>query len=164
MGMMKEICSSKNYMKSLDIIPMRLIPTGNPSSVDLTLKATANDFNMWPHSFELCLRVSLGPDRMTIISQIKNTDTTSFAFTLAFQNYLSVSDISEVRVEGLETLDFLDNLNHGKRFTEQPDAITFDGEVDRVYTKTSGNIAIIDHERKRTMVIRNEALPDAGTL
>lgn len=36
---------------------------------------------------------------------------------------------SEVRVEGLETLDFLDNLAHRKRFTEQADAITFDGEV-----------------------------------
>lgn len=161
MGIMKEICSSKNYVKSLDNIPLRLIPTGNPSSVDLTLKATANDSNMWPRSFELRLRVSLGPDRMTIISHIKNTDNTPFSFTLAFQNYLSVSDISEVRVEGLETLDFLDNLQQGKRITEQPDAITFDGEVDRVYTRTPGNIAIIDHKKMRTMVIRNEGLPDA---
>ena len=39
------------------------------------------------------------------------------------------SVFSEVRVEGLETLDYLDNLQQGKRFTEQPDAITFDGEV-----------------------------------
>lgn len=36
---------------------------------------------------------------------------------------------SEVRVEGLETLDYLDNLLHRERFTEQADALTFDGEV-----------------------------------
>lgn len=36
---------------------------------------------------------------------------------------------SEVRVEGLETLDYLDNLQQGDRYTEQADAITFDGEV-----------------------------------
>lgn len=36
---------------------------------------------------------------------------------------------SEVRVEGLETLDYLDNLMRRERFTEQADAITFDGEV-----------------------------------
>lgn len=36
---------------------------------------------------------------------------------------------SEVRVEGLETLDYLDNLLKRKRLTEQADAITFDGEV-----------------------------------
>lgn len=36
---------------------------------------------------------------------------------------------SEVRVEGLETLDYLDNLQNRERFTEQGDAITFEGEV-----------------------------------
>ncbi|KAJ0678521.1 putative glucose-6-phosphate 1-epimerase [Helianthus annuus] len=161
MGTMKEICSSKNHVKSLDDIPLRMSPTGNPSSVDLTLKTSSNNLNMWPRSFELRLRVSLGPDKMTIMSHIKNTDSTSFPFTISLQNYFLVSDISEVRVEGLETLDFLDNLQQGKRFTEQPDAITFDGEVDRVYTRTPGNIAIIDHKKKRTIVIRNEGLPDA---
>lgn len=34
-----------------------------------------------------------------------------------------------MRVEGLETLDYLDNLMDRQRFTEQADAITFDGEV-----------------------------------
>lgn len=36
---------------------------------------------------------------------------------------------SEVRVEGLETLDYFENLNNRTRYTEQADAITFDGEV-----------------------------------
>ena len=36
---------------------------------------------------------------------------------------------SEVRVEGLETLDYLDNLSQKERFTEQGDAITFESEV-----------------------------------
>ena len=36
---------------------------------------------------------------------------------------------SEVRIEGLETLDYLDNLSHKERFTEQGDAITFESEV-----------------------------------
>lgn len=36
---------------------------------------------------------------------------------------------SEVRIEGLETLDYFDNLMNRTRFTEQADAITFDGEV-----------------------------------
>jgi len=34
-----------------------------------------------------------------------------------------------VRVEGLETLDYLDNLQENERFTEQGDAITFESEV-----------------------------------
>lgn len=34
-----------------------------------------------------------------------------------------------MRVEGLETLDYFDNLHRRERFTEQADALTFDGEV-----------------------------------
>jgi len=41
--------------------------------------------------------------------------------------YLHV--FSEVRVEGLETLDYLDNLQNKERFTEQGDALTFESEV-----------------------------------
>jgi glucose-6-phosphate 1-epimerase len=37
--------------------------------------------------------------------------------------------ISEVRVEGLETMDYLDNLKAKERFTEQGDAIVFESEV-----------------------------------
>lgn len=36
---------------------------------------------------------------------------------------------SEVRVEGLETLDYLDNLRDRERCTEQGDALTFESEV-----------------------------------
>lgn len=32
-------------------------------------------------------------------------------------------------MEGLETLDYLDNLHNKERFTEQGDAITFESEV-----------------------------------
>lgn len=38
-----------------------------------------------------------------------------------------------MRIEGLETLDYFDNLMRRERFTEQADAITFDGEVTKFY-------------------------------
>lgn len=43
---------------------------------------------------------------------------------------------SEIRIEGLETLDYLDNLFQKERFTEQGDAITFESEVNpyRLYS------------------------------
>ncbi|CAN1808192.1 Putative glucose-6-phosphate 1-epimerase [Linum perenne] len=68
---------------------------------------------------------------------------------------------SEVRVEGLETLDYLDNLQNRERFTEQGDAITFESEIDKIYLSTPTKIAILDHEKKRTFVLRKDGLPDA---
>lgn len=72
--------------------------------------------------------------------------------------------ISEVRVEGLETLDYLDNLHDRERFTEQGDALTFESEIDRVYLNSKDVVAVFDHERKRTFLIRKEGLPDVGKI
>ena len=96
---------------------------------------------------------------LDIIARVWNIDLKPFFFTVALHTYFSVSDIrwkyyfsvwfvamfelyiyhvsscnhmkniSEVRVEGLETLNYLDNLQNRKPFTEQGDALTFEGEV-----------------------------------
>ncbi|XP_068645440.1 putative glucose-6-phosphate 1-epimerase [Aristolochia californica] len=139
-----------------------LPPTNDQSSVDLLLKSTDEDLKTWPHSFELRLHISLDAGKLTLIPRVRNTDSRALSFTFGIRNYLSVSDISEVRVEGLETLDYFDNLMQRERVTEQADAVTFDGEVDRAYLSTPTKVAIIDHEKKRTFVLRKEGLPDAA--
>ncbi|XP_052886188.1 putative glucose-6-phosphate 1-epimerase isoform X2 [Gossypium arboreum] len=132
--------------------------------VDLILTHSEEDMKIWPHRYEYRLRVALGPTGdLMLTSCIRNTSTggKSFTFRFAYQTYFFVTDISEVRVEGLETLDYLDNLKNGERFTEQEDAITFESEVDKVYLSTPTKIAILDHERKRTFELRKYGLPDA---
>lgn len=153
---------ARNRMWSLDSSPAPLSPATNQSTVDLILKSTEDDLKIWSQRFELRLRISLSSGKLTMIPRVRNTDNKSFSFMFALRNYLSISDISEVRIEGLETLDYLDNLMNKERYTEQADAITFDGEVDRVYLKTPSKIAIIDHEKKRTFVLRKDGMPDAA--
>ncbi|KAK4370166.1 hypothetical protein RND71_009641 [Anisodus tanguticus] len=135
--------------------------TSSRAFVDLILKPSEEDLKIWPHSFEFRLRVALSPaGDLMLTSRIRNTNTDGkpFTFTFAYHTYFSVSDISEVRVEGLETLDYLENK---ERFTEQGDAITFESEVDKIYLSTPTKIAILDHEKKRTFVVRKDGLPDA---
>ncbi|QCE02185.1 putative glucose-6-phosphate 1-epimerase [Vigna unguiculata] len=138
--------------------------TTNRAFIDLILKNSEDDVKHWPHRYEFRLRIALGPaGDLLMTSRIRNTNTDgkSFTFTFAYNTYFYVTDISEVRIEGLETLDYLDNLKNRERFTEQGDAITFESEVDKVYLSTPTKIAIIDHERKRTFVLRKDGLPDA---
>ncbi|XP_030544808.1 putative glucose-6-phosphate 1-epimerase [Rhodamnia argentea] len=161
LGSLEQHGFARNRVWSLDNNPSPLPSADNQSSVDLILKSTEEDLKTWPRSFELRLRVSLSAGKLTLIPRVRNTDSKAFSFTFALTNYLSVSDISEVRVEGLETLDYFDNLMQRERFTEQADAITFDGETDRVYLSTPTKIAIIDHEKKRTFVLRKDGMPDA---
>ncbi|KAB1669673.1 hypothetical protein ES319_1Z021200v1 [Gossypium barbadense] len=126
--------------------------------IDLLLKPSEDDLKIWPHSFEFRLRVNLTADgNLSLISRIRNINCKPFSFSIAYHTYFSISDISEVRVEGLETLDYLDNLYQRERFTEQGDALTFESEVDRVYLGSRDAIAIFDHERKRTFFIKKKA-------
>ncbi|KAH0984676.1 hypothetical protein GBA52_011853 [Prunus armeniaca] len=161
LGSLEQHGFARNRLWSIDNDPSPLPPTNNQSSVDLILKSAEEDLKTWPRSFELRLRISLSAGKLTLIPRVRNMDSKAFSFTFALSNYLSVSDISEVRVEGLETLDYFDNLRQRERFTEQADAITFDGEVNRVYLDTPTKIAMIDHEKKRTFVLRKDGMPDA---
>lgn len=152
---------ARNKLWSVDKDPSPLPQTTNQSTIDLILKSTEEDLKTWPHRFELRLRISVAAGKLTLIPRVRNIDNKAFSFMFALRNYFSVSDISEVRVVGLETLDYFDNLLQRERYTEQADAISFDGEIDRVYLSTPTKIAIIDHEKKRTLVLRKEGMADA---
>ncbi|CAM8937200.1 hypothetical protein QQ045_015018 [Rhodiola kirilowii] len=156
---------ARNRLWSVDNDPPPF-PTNSSykSYVDLILKPSDEDFKIWPHRFEFRLRVALGPaGDLMMTSRVRNinTDGKPFSFTFAYHTYFSVSDISEIRIEGLETSDYLDNLQNKERCTEQGDAITFESEVDKIYLSTPTKIAILDHEKKRTFVMRKDGLPDA---
>ncbi|TYI54930.1 hypothetical protein E1A91_D11G106200v1 [Gossypium mustelinum] len=162
-GSLEQHGFARNKIWTIDENPPPLGPNDShaKSFIDLLLKPSEEDLKCWPHSFEFRLRVSLAADgSLALISRIRNVNGKRFSFSFAYHTYLSVSDISEVRIEGLETLDYLDNLCQKERFTEQGDAITFESEVDRVYLSTPNVVAVLDHERKRTYVIRKDGLPD----
>lgn len=165
-GALEQHGFARNRVWQVDLNPPPPPPLGsngpNKPYVDLVLRPGEEELKIWPHQFELYQRIMLGFNgELTSIIRVRNVDTKPFTFTFALHTYLSVTDISEVRIEGLETLDYLDNLQDKERITEQGDAITFDSEVDRIYLGTPTKIAIIDHERKRTFVLKKEGLPDA---
>ncbi|XP_020264976.1 putative glucose-6-phosphate 1-epimerase isoform X2 [Asparagus officinalis] len=165
-GSLEQHGFARNRMWSIDNDPPPLHQHNDNDKVfvDLLLKPSEDDMKCWPHHFEFRLRVSLTmTGDLTLTSRIRNINGKPFGFSFAYHSYFSVSDISEVRIEGLETLDYLDNLCERERFTEQGDAITFENEVDRVYLSSPNVVAVLDHEKKRTFVIRKEGLPDVAT-
>ncbi|KAK6159634.1 hypothetical protein DH2020_006948 [Rehmannia glutinosa] len=162
-GSLEQNGFARNKIWTIENDPPPLRPNDSlgKSFVDLLLKPAEEDLKCWPHGFEFRLRVSLASEgNLILISRIMNINGKPFSFSFAYHTHFSVSDISEVRIEGLETLDYLDNLCQRERFTEQGDAITFESEVDRVYLSSPQCVAILDHERKRTYVMRKEGLPD----
>ncbi|XP_052180987.1 putative glucose-6-phosphate 1-epimerase [Diospyros lotus] len=164
-GSLEQHGFARNKIWSIDENPPPLHPKDSlgQSFVDLLLQPSKEDLKCWPHSYELRLRVALSADgKLNLTSRVKNTIGKPFSFAFAYHSYLSVSDISEVRIEGMEILDYLDNLRQKERFTEQGDAITFESEVDRVYLKSPSTVAVLDHGKKRTCVIRKAGLDDVA--
>ncbi|EYU23391.1 hypothetical protein ABFS82_01G065700 [Erythranthe guttata] len=162
-GTLEQHGFARNRMWAVDENPppFQSVDSNSTTFIDLLLTSSDDDLKIWPHSYELRLRVILSVDgHLSLISRVRNFNCKPFSFAFAHHTYFAVSDISEVRVEGLETLDYLDNLCNRERFTEQGDALTFESEVDRVYLSSSDAVAIFDHEKKRTFVIRKEGLPD----
>ncbi|KAM2200916.1 hypothetical protein ACFX1R_000805 [Malus domestica] len=154
---------ARNKVWAIDENPEMRQPndSNGKSFIDLLLKPSEDDLKCWPHSFEFRLRVSLATNGDLILtSRVRNVNGKPFDFSFAYHTYFLVSDISEVRIEGLETLDYLDNLCERQRFTEQGDAITFESEVSRLYLSSPNVVAVLDHEKKRTYVIQKEGLPD----
>ncbi|KAL3635655.1 hypothetical protein CASFOL_020202 [Castilleja foliolosa] len=162
-GSLEQHGFARNRMWAVDENPppFQSVDSSFKASIDLIHKSSDDDLKIWPHSYELRLRVILSFDgNLTLISRVRNGNSKPFSFSFAYHTYFSVSDINEVRVEGLETLDYFDNMCNRERFTEQGDALTFESEVDRVYLSSSDAVGVFDHELKRTFVIRKEGLPD----
>lgn len=162
-GVLEQHGFARNKVWSVDENPPPFTVATSNCHIDLILKQTPEDMKIWPHSYEFRLRVALSPrGDLILTSRIRNTgsDGKPFQFTFAYHTYFSVSDISEVRVEGLETLDYFDNIQSKNRCTEQGDAVVFESEVDKIYLSAPQKIVIIDHEKKRTFVLKKDGLPD----
>ncbi|KAF3534480.1 hypothetical protein DY000_02038366 [Brassica cretica] len=137
----------------------------HPSSgahVDLILKSSEADLKIWPNKFVYRLRVALGHGGdLTLTSRVKNSDVKPFNFTVGLHPYFSVSDISQIQVEGLQNLDYLDQQKNRTRFTDHGKVITFNSQLDRLYLRTPKKIRIVDHNKKKTIVVHKEGYADA---
>jgi glucose-6-phosphate 1-epimerase len=130
--------------------------------VDLILKSSDADLKIWPNKFVYRLRVALGHGGdLTLTSRVKNSDVKPFNFTAGLHPYFYVSDISQIQVEGLQNLDYLDQQKNRTRFTDHAKFITFNSQLDRLYLRTPSKLRIVDHNKKKTIVVRKEGYADA---
>jgi glucose-6-phosphate 1-epimerase len=80
-----------------------------------------------------------------------NKDKKSFKITQALHSYFSVTNISDVRVKGLDSKPYLDALSG--MISHQVGEITFDTEIDRVYQEVDNTLYLEDENR--TVSIEN---------
>ncbi|KAM3373818.1 hypothetical protein P3S68_012532 [Capsicum galapagoense] len=77
-GSLERHAFARNRVWSLDSSPSPLPAANSQSTVDLILKSTEEDLKIWPHRFELRLRISLSAGKLTLIPRARNIDNKSF--------------------------------------------------------------------------------------
>jgi glucose-6-phosphate 1-epimerase len=137
----------------------RLLDSGELEAV-FVLRDTELSREIWNHSFRMDFLVTLG-SRLSMELRVQNTGSEAFDFTVAFHTYFSISDIKNVKIDGLEGIDYLDSLKKRERFTETGKGVRFAGEVDRIYLKTPRVLSVVDEGTGRTVQQQKIGFPDA---
>lgn len=132
-------------------VPWRVIESGveTNGATRLTLRLVANEktLEQWSHDCTLDLTVIVGDTlRMEMVTE--NTGGEDFVIGEALHTYFQIGDVGAVRVSGLEGGDYWDKVG-GSNLRKQEGAITFSGEVDRVYINTAATCIIEDDKLKR---------------
>jgi glucose-6-phosphate 1-epimerase len=135
--------------KPWSIEPVAYSP--DETRVRLSTRTTSADKVHWPHEAELQLMATL-TDTLTLELRTLNTGAETFVLTEALHTYFSVSDISNVSVEGFDAQTYADKLDGFAR-KPQHGAIAFTAEVDRVYDQHTGGASIIDSGFRRRIDI-----------
>ncbi len=106
---------------------------------------------LWPHAFELELTVLVGRS-LAISLAMRNSGAAPFSCTGALHSYLSVGDIAQTQIDGLDGVRYLDKVDGGAEKT-QAGPVTIAGEVDRIYQETIDACRIRDEALGRVVVV-----------
>jgi glucose-6-phosphate 1-epimerase len=107
----------------------------------------------WPHTVGLKLQIRL--DAALNVSLVSfNAGPEDVTLSQALHSYFAVSDIKQVRIEGLDGVSYLNTLESWDQQNMQAGDITFSGETDRIYQDTPDLISVIDPEWKRKIQIQ----------
>jgi glucose-6-phosphate 1-epimerase len=102
-------------------------------------------------SAQLSIRISVS-DTLSIELTTKHTGEKPIRLTEALHAYFNVSDIHDVRIDGLSDCRYVDLIDQQTIKTQQGD-IKFSGETGRVYLNTQHDCLMIDQAYNRTIKI-----------
>ena len=128
-------------------VPWRVAPADErpaTSSRELALVLADDEATraVWPEAFNARLTVTLAPGALRVTLAVTNTGTTSWPFTGALHSYLSVDDIADVQLEGLQGARRWDAVRD-ERLVEAAPTLRFDTEFDSVYAAAAAPLRLL---------------------
>ncbi|EKT4465319.1 D-hexose-6-phosphate mutarotase [Pseudomonas putida] len=121
--------------------------------IEFSLPEAQGDLPGWPHDVELKLLIEMGTQlKMTLRSQNMGND--SVTLSQALHSYFAVSDVRQARVEGVESLGYIETLADWA-LRQQHGALDFAGETDRIYLQVPAVLKIVDPHWNRRITLQS---------
>jgi glucose-6-phosphate 1-epimerase len=131
-----------------------IIENENGVAVTMFTQSDEHTRKWWPGEFRLVDRVTFGPElRLELVC--RNTGTTLFRFEEALHTYNRIADIQDVRLQGLDSVSYLDNTESNKEKTQRGD-VTIASPTDNAYRNTQSEVDLLDPNKKRRIRLRKE--------
>lgn len=101
--------------------------------------------SLWPHPFRLVLSVLLDTNKLTMRLDVTNTGDSAFEFSGALHTYLTVSEYTQVDIEGLNNVEYWDNgTDFAQRNRSGESSLQLSGAFDRVYFDAPNTLFLLD--------------------
>jgi glucose-6-phosphate 1-epimerase len=123
-------------------------------TVTLFTESDESTKKWWPFDFRLVYRAAFGSE-LSLELVLTNTGTSSLRFEEALHTYLKVGQIEKVRLQGLNTVPYLDKTD-ANREEIQDGALMIGSETDRVYLNSPHGIEVEDAVLHRRLLVGKE--------
>lgn len=120
----------------------------NTTHLIMELKSSKKSLRAWEYKFNLQVKFTIS-DTLSIELTTVNLDEKTFKFTQALHTYFNISNIDNIKIEGLDKKPYLDALDWEQKI--QSGDVTVDQEVDRIYQNVDSDIKLHDIEKTTTL-------------
>jgi len=124
---------------------------GNQTRVRLALSDNDQTRAIWPHAFDLILTVTVGPQLVIELAGI-NRSSEEVICGGALHSYFTVSEASQIAIQGLDGCSYIDKVDSFKRKVQQG-LVKITGWTDLIYVDTTGDCVIEDPGNRRCIRI-----------
>lgn len=130
----------------------RLVEEGGHEDRTVAYRLTSAEASddHWPYAYEAVLTARLGRE-LAVSLRVTNRDERAFSYEAALHTYLSVEDVTQVHIEGLSGVRYVDKTDGGA-VKEQHGDLAFKWETDSVF-ETGGPVTVVDAAGGRRITV-----------
>ncbi len=104
--------------------------------------------------FQLTYRVEFDQVlRLSLTTRLSSSHDRPARYEDALHTYFAVSDVRNITIEGLQSVDYIDKVDQAKKKTATGEAIQITSETDRVYLNTTHACRLLDPGQHRTILV-----------